>query len=128
MTRAYLRIAHFDNLLARFRKNPAMTTWHPRVGALALLLTFASSVLVAAEQPAADSPANAQQNRARPVPKDRVFVWDLEGTWVSEAYLQQLQSTRSPRTAGTATPALTIKVQRQERSYPIIITDFHKAA
>jgi hypothetical protein len=95
-------------------------------GALALLLAFAAFTLGAAEQPA-DAPAAAQQNRTSTVPKGRVFVWDLEGTWISDAYLQQLQATRSPRTAGTRTPALTIKVQREERSYPIVITDFHKA-
>jgi len=92
-----------------------MASWHRHVGLLGLLFALAAS-FAAAQQPSS-SP--------RPVPKGRVFVWDVEGTWISKAYLEQLQATRSPHAAGTRTPPLVIKVQREERSYPILITDFH---
>lgn len=101
-----------------------MATWHHHLGRLALLVGLASSLCVFAQQPA----TAPEQKQARPIPKGRVFVWDIEGTWISQAYLQQLQSTRSPRSAGSRTPPLVIKVQREERSYPIVITDFHNAA
>src|SRR6478609_5503106 len=103
-----------------------MATWLHHIGRSILLAALSSTVLVWAQQPTA--PEQNQARPARPIPKNRVFVWDVEGTWISQAYLQQLQSTRSPRSAGTRTPPLVIRVQREERSYPIIITDFHKAA
>ena len=84
-----------------------MASWHRHVGLLGLLFALAAS-FAAAQQPSS-SP--------RPVPKGRVFVWDVEGTWISKAYLEQLQATRSPHAAGTRTPPLVIKVQREERSY-----------
>jgi hypothetical protein len=92
-------------------------------GALALLLGLTSSLAALAQQP----PTASTQNRARPIPPGRVFVWDIEGTWISQSYLQRLQATRSPHAAGTQVPPLIIKVQREERIYPIVVTDFHNA-
>src|SRR5262249_34004314 len=100
-----------------------MATWHRPAGALCLLLALSLSLL-AAEEPS----ATQQPGRARPIPKDRVFVWDLTGTWISEAYVHELQLTRSPHTAGKRAPPLIIKVQQEQRSYPIVITNFHEAA
>jgi len=107
-----------------------MASWYRHAGALGLLIVLSIALIAEAQQPAdpTGAPQQAQPRQPRPVPKGRVFVWDLEGTWLSQAYLQQLQSTRSPRVAGTRAPALAIKVQREERSYPIVITDFHKAS
>jgi hypothetical protein len=103
-----------------------MAPWLRHTGLLGLLLALVSSFAVA-QQP--DSvPPGGDQNQTRPprpIPKGRVFVWDVEGTWISKAYLEQLQATRSPHAAGTRTPPLVIKVQREERSYPMLITDFH---
>jgi hypothetical protein len=100
-----------------------MATRYLGAGALALLAALASSLSTLAQQP----PAASAQNRARPIPPGRVFVWDIEGTWISQTYLQRLQATRSPHAAGTQVPPLIIKVQREERVYPIVVTDFHNA-
>jgi hypothetical protein len=102
-----------------------MATWFHCMGRMILLAALASTVSVWAQQPPAAAPDQNHARPARPIPKNRVFVWDVEGDWISQAYLQQLQSTRSPRSAGTRTPPLVIKVQREERSYPTLITDFH---
>jgi hypothetical protein len=107
-----------------------MASRYRHAGPLALLMVLSLSFYAEAQQPAdpAGAQPQAQPRQPRPIPKGRVFVWDLEGTWLSQAYLQQLQATRSPHIASTRAPALAIKVQREERSYPIVITDFHKAA
>jgi len=99
----------------------------PRASVLGLLVALVSSLGASAQQPGIPSPTPGQ-SQARPIPKGRVFVWDIEGTWISQVYMKQLQSTRSPLAAGSHTPPLVIKVQREQRSYPIVITDFHKAA
>jgi hypothetical protein len=104
-----------------------MATWLFHARRVIVIAALASTTLCGAQQPPAAS-GEPQARPARPLPKGRVFVWDLEGTWIAETYLQQLQSTRSPRSAGSRTPPLMIKVQREERSYPILITDFHQAA
>jgi hypothetical protein len=109
-----------------------MATWHRYTGMVSLLVGLTASICAPAQQPpaapSAETPGEHQARPSRPIPKGRVFVWDIEGTWISQAYLQQLQATRSPRAAGSRTPPLVIKVQREERSYPIVITDFHNAA
>ena len=105
-----------------------MATWHfhlRRLG-LGLLVTLTWSICVFAQQQAA-APEQNQARLPRPIPQGRVFVWDIEGIWISEFYMQRLQSTRSPRSAGSRTPPLMLRVQREERSYPIVITDFHTA-
>jgi hypothetical protein len=101
-----------------------MAFWHRHAGPLGLLFALLSSV-AAAQQPPGLPEAQDQARPARPIPKGRVFVWDVEGTWISKPYLEQLQASRSPHTAGARTPPLVIKVQREARSYPILITDFH---
>jgi hypothetical protein len=105
-----------------------MASWYRHAGALGLLIVLSTPLFAEAQQPADPAQQQPQPRQPRPIPEGRVFVWDLEGTWLSQAYLQQLQSTRSPRLASTRAPALAIKVQREQRSYPIVITDFHKAA
>jgi hypothetical protein len=92
-------------------------------GALAVYLILVLSPCATAEEP----PAAPAQRPARPIPPGRVFVWDLQGTWISQAYLERLKATRSPHAAGAQTPPLIINVQKEERSYPIVITDFHSA-
>jgi len=84
----------------------------------------------AQEKPPAAPSAEPPQGGAkpqRPVRKDRVFVWDVQGTWISKAYVERLKASRSPHAAARATPALVIKVDKQDKSYPILITNFQSA-
>ena len=85
----------------------------------------------AQDKPATAASAAAAQGAAkpqqRPIRKDRVFVWDLQGTWISKAYLDRLKAWRSPHSAARQTPALVIKVDKQDKSYPILITNFQNA-
>ena len=57
-----------------------------------------------------------------------MFVWDLQGTWISKAYLDRLKASRSPHATARRTPALVIKVDKQDRSFPILVTNFQDAA
>ena len=75
-------------------------------------------------------PANAQTT-PKPAPsarKDRVFLKDIEGIWINEAYLSALAALKSPHAAAKKTPPLVIAIRREGAAYPIVITDFHKAS
>jgi len=58
---------------------------------------------------------------------DRVFPKDLEGTWIASAYREKLARTQSPRASASAQVATAIKIQYDNRSYPILITNFQRA-
>jgi hypothetical protein len=91
---------------------------------------LATSVYAQEKAPTTPSTESAQggaKPQQRPVRKDRVFVWDVQGTWISKAYLERLKASRSPHAAARATPALVIKVDKQDKSYPILITNFQSA-
>jgi hypothetical protein len=100
--------------------------------ALALVVAFAFSAPAPAPAQNSDAPdpgaadSKAQPQR-RPIRSDRVFVWDLQGTWISKAYLGELQRLRSPHAVARKTPPLAIKVEKDGRSYPVVVTNFHKA-
>ena len=71
-----------------------------------------------AEDPPAQKP---------PVRKDRIFIKDVEGIWINEAYLSVLASLKSPHAAAKKTPPVVIAIRRDGRAYPIVVTDFNKA-
>src|SRR3954451_6234119 len=60
--------------------------------------------------------------------KDRVFLKDVEGIWINEAYLSVLAALKSPHAAAKKTPPVVIAIRREGQAYPIVITDFHKAS
>ncbi|MEO8008732.1 MAG: hypothetical protein ABI728_09470 [Betaproteobacteria bacterium] len=60
--------------------------------------------------------------------KDRLFLKDVEGIWINEAYLTVLAALRSPHAAAKKTPPLVIAIRREGRAYPIVVTDFNKAS
>ena len=100
--------------------------------ALFVVLVFNSAAPACAqEKPVTAPPAEPAQHGAkpqqRPIRNDRVFVWDMQGTWISKAYLDRLKASRSPHAAARRTPALVIKVDKQDKSYPILITNFQNA-
>jgi hypothetical protein len=96
----------------------------------ALAISFAFGAFAPAhaqDQPAADNPQEGAKPQSRPLRKGRVFVWDLQGTWISKAYLDRLQASRSPHATARRAPALVIKVDKQDRSFPILVTNFQDA-
>jgi hypothetical protein len=65
------------------------------------------------------------QNQAR---GDRVFLRDLEGIWMNEAYLKELRATRMPHQSAKKQRPVVIAIKREGRVYPFVSTDFEKAA
>ncbi len=96
---------------------------HPRFmffsGILAVFFFAAAAVPSSAEDPPAQKP---------PVRKDRIFIKDVEGIWINEAYLSVLAALKSPHAAAKKTPPVVIAIRRDGRAYPIVVTDFNKAS
>ncbi len=88
-----------------------------------LVLRFATALIIATLA----GPASAQTTSPA-ARKDRVFLKDVEGIWINEAYLSVLSALKSPHTAAKKTPPLVIAIRREGRSYPIVVTDFNKAS
>lgn len=59
---------------------------------------------------------------------DRLYLRDMEGIWVNVKYLEALSRTRMPHEAARKVQPVVIGIQRQGRSYPIVVTNFDKAA
>ena len=100
--------------------------------ALAMLCVLDSSVCLAAQEssatdPVSPPPASDHPQGPRPIRKGRVFVWDIQGTWISKAYMEKLQSTRSPHAAARHTPSLVVKIEKDGSVFPILITNFQNA-
>lgn len=71
--------------------------------------------------------AGKEEKARSPKQIDRVFPRDLEGTWIAASYRDKLARTRSPRAAASANVATAIKIQRDNRTYPMLITNFQRA-
>jgi hypothetical protein len=80
-------------------------------------------LVLAAMLPAA--PAFAQNKAAR---QDRVYLRDIEGIWINEAYMKALAQVRSPHAAARKAPPVVIALKREGRAWPIVVTDFNKAS
>lgn len=81
--------------------------------------------LVAALALLASSLVFAQTQSGRP---DRVYLHQLEGIWIKARYLEALEKSRMPHQTAKKVPPVVIGIQRQGRSYPIVMTDFDKAS
>jgi hypothetical protein len=109
-------------LVARVLVAPVLIT------ILITMLGTPGCVLAQQSQQPSTAPSNQSAGqKPRPLRKDRVFVWDIQGTWISKPYMEKLQATRSPNAAGQQTPPLVIKVEKEGGSYPILTTNFQKA-
>jgi hypothetical protein len=100
------------------------------LGAVALLYRPLPAAAQAPGPDAAVAPApgaGAGPAAREPRRKDRVFAKDLEGLWLSTAYLKALRETRMPLEAARKTTPIAIKVQKEDRSYPMVRTDFDRA-
>jgi len=71
------------------------------------------------------SVAVAAQDPQRP---DRVFVNDLEGVWMNDAYVKQLRKLRMPHQAAKKAKPVVIAIKREGNVYPYLVTDFTEAA
>jgi hypothetical protein len=55
---------------------------------------------------------------------DRVYLRELEGIWINKSYLDGLSKSRMPHQTAKKTRLVVIRIQREGRSYPIVVTDF----
>lgn len=87
-----------------------------------ITMTFLAALAVSAvaQTPPGQTP--------RPVHKDRIFLKDIEGIWINEAYLSVLAALKSPHAAARKAAPLVIAIRREGRAYPIVVTDFNKAS
>jgi len=69
--------------------------------------------------------AVAAQDQQHP---DRVFINELEGIWMNDAYVKQLKKTRMPHKAAKENRPVVIAIKRDGRVYPYLATDFEQAA
>ena len=97
-------------------RNPAM---HRRFVLLAAIILVVTTLPSIAQNPPTQPPA---------VRKDRIFIKDVEGIWINEAYLSVLATLKSPHAAAKKTPPVVIAIRRDGRAYPIVVTDFNKAS
>jgi len=110
------------------RKGCSILAFVAALGAVALLYRPLPAAAQAPRPDAAVAPGAGAGPAARePRRKDRVFVKDLEGLWLSTAYLKTLRETRMPLEAARKTTPIAIKVQKEDRSYPMLRTDFDRA-
>ena len=72
--------------------------------------------------------AQTRPQAAPAAPRDRVFLKDVEGIWINEAYLLALAVLKSPHAAAKKAAPLVIAIRRDGRAYPIVVTDFRTAS
>jgi hypothetical protein len=109
--------------------------WFARPLLVAVFLLAAPLVLAAlASVPAVaqEQPADPEAQAADPKPpaskyKDRVYMKDLQGTWIARDYLERLRNLRAPHATARQATGIAIKIGQEGPTYPIVITDFQKA-
>ncbi len=99
-----------------------------------VLLAAGLVVAVLGSVPAAaqDKPADPEAQPAEPKApssryKDRVYMKDLEGTWIARDYLERLRNSRAPHATARQAAGIAIKIEAEGQTYPILITNFQKA-
>jgi hypothetical protein len=78
---------------------------------------------------AQDEPAQPAPEPAKPAPPkrpDRVYIKDLEGTWIARDYLERLRASRAPHATARQAAGIAIKIQREGSTWPIVITNFQR--
>lgn len=104
----------------------------PLLIALSLLaapvLVVLASVPAAAQEQAADPEASPAEPKA-PVSRHpgRVYLKDLQGTWIARDYLERLRNLRAPHATARQATGIAIKIDQDARTWPILITNFQKA-
>ena len=72
--------------------------------------------------PSAPEPAK----RAAAKRPERVYLKDLEGTWIARDYLERLRASRAPHATARQAAGIAIKIQREGNTWPIAITNFQR--
>ena len=80
-----------------------------------------------AQQPDKPQPEPEQQKPARRPRTERVWLKELEGTWIARPYLEALRVTHSPQAAVRKQQPIAITIRKEGRSYPMVITNFRQA-
>lgn len=65
------------------------------------------------------------QTDAKP---ERVYLREIEGIWVNKAYADALRKQRMPHAVAKKIEPVVIAIRREGRSYPMVVTNFDKAA
>ena len=60
--------------------------------------------------------------------QDRVYMRDIEGIWVNQAYAEALKQSKMPHAVAKKTEPVVIAIRREGRSFPMVITNFDRAA
>jgi hypothetical protein len=94
---------------------------------LALVALLGSRPAVAQETPADPEAAPAESKPPVSRYPDRVYLKDLEGTWIARDYLERLRNSRAPHATARQATGIAIKIEKEDRTYPILITNFQKA-
>jgi hypothetical protein len=95
--------------------------------AVTLVLAGPASVPAAAQEQPADPEAPAAQAKPPSKHKDRVYMKDLQGTWIARDYLERLRNLRAPHATARQAAGIAIKIEQEGSTYPILITNFQKA-
>lgn len=85
-----------------------------------------ASVPAAAQEQPADPEARAQPKPPSKY-KDRVYMKDLQGTWIARDYLERLRNLRAPHATARQAAGIAIKIEQEGATWPILITNFQKA-
>jgi hypothetical protein len=95
--------------------------------ALLIAVSLAASAALAQDTAAPPQPDAEQAAKPKPRRPDRVYVKDLEGTWISRDYAERLRVSRAPHATARQAPGIAIKIQKEGNAYPILITNFQRA-
>jgi hypothetical protein len=78
--------------------------------------------------PAPNAPSNESARSVKGAPSPgRVWIKDLEGTWITRKFTAALKATRSPRLAAQQSPPIVIQLKKDNNVYPILTTNFRSA-
>jgi hypothetical protein len=104
----------------------------PLLVALSLLTGPALAVLVSAPALAQEQSADPEARPAEPKPpaaryKDRVYLKDLQGTWIARDYLERLRNLRAPHATARQATGIAVRIDQDAHTWPILITNFQKA-
>jgi hypothetical protein len=111
-------------------------TFVQRLAASLLCLPLLVQPVLGQDKPAEAKPApeaggaSDPEAQKKPPPsryKDRVYMKDLEGTWIARDYVERLRASRAPHATARQAAGIAIKIERDGRSYPILITNFQRA-
>jgi hypothetical protein len=97
-----------------------------RAASFLALVALLGGVPAAAQETPADPEAQPAPPKVSRYP-DRVYLADLEGTWIARDYLERLRNSRAPHATARQATGVAIKIEKDGPTWPILITNFQKA-